>query len=162
MNLGINSGILVAIPIPKEYSALGNLMESAIQKSLKEAHTLVRWQSLDKLTTFLEEKSPCPVTFVVAIAVVSQLLHSSFTPSIQDGSVGKEITAVDGGLGKEITGSRQRQMGAMTATKILRRRHWKAEDGGEGNRRRTSRMEKKKDFGLGGSMGWVTLVYKDR
>ncbi|KAL2473099.1 FRIGIDA-like protein [Forsythia ovata] len=30
MNLGINNGLLVAIPNPKEYSASGNLMESAI------------------------------------------------------------------------------------------------------------------------------------
>lgn len=37
MNLGMNSGILVAVPIPKEYSASGNFIESAIQKALKEA-----------------------------------------------------------------------------------------------------------------------------
>lgn len=37
MNLGINSGILIAVPIPKEYYASGNLIESAMQKALKEA-----------------------------------------------------------------------------------------------------------------------------
>lgn len=36
MNLGINSGILIVVPIPKEYSASGNPNESAIQNALKE------------------------------------------------------------------------------------------------------------------------------
>ncbi|KZV14738.1 hypothetical protein F511_41176, partial [Dorcoceras hygrometricum] len=35
--LELASGILIAVPIPKEYSASGNKIESAIQKALKEA-----------------------------------------------------------------------------------------------------------------------------
>ncbi|XP_068656389.1 pseudouridine-5'-phosphate glycosidase [Aristolochia californica] len=33
----LGSGILIAVPIPKEYSASGNLIEAAIQAALKEA-----------------------------------------------------------------------------------------------------------------------------
>uniref|UniRef100_A0A0E0LWM2 Pseudouridine-5'-phosphate glycosidase n=1 Tax=Oryza punctata TaxID=4537 RepID=A0A0E0LWM2_ORYPU len=36
-NLHLGSGILVAVPIPKEHAASGNAIESAIQKALKEA-----------------------------------------------------------------------------------------------------------------------------
>uniref|UniRef100_A0A0D9X9I6 Pseudouridine-5'-phosphate glycosidase n=1 Tax=Leersia perrieri TaxID=77586 RepID=A0A0D9X9I6_9ORYZ len=36
-NLHLGSGILIAVPIPKEYAASGNAIESAIQKALKEA-----------------------------------------------------------------------------------------------------------------------------
>ncbi|KAG9459458.1 hypothetical protein H6P81_003966 [Aristolochia fimbriata] len=34
---GLGSGILIAVPIPKEYSASGNLIEAAIQTALNEA-----------------------------------------------------------------------------------------------------------------------------
>lgn len=36
-NLHLGSGILIAVPIPKEHAASGNAIESAIQKVLKEA-----------------------------------------------------------------------------------------------------------------------------
>lgn len=36
-NLHLGSGILIAVPIPKEHAASGNAIESAIQKALKEA-----------------------------------------------------------------------------------------------------------------------------
>ncbi|KAF0897977.1 hypothetical protein E2562_001667 [Oryza meyeriana var. granulata] len=36
-NLNLGSGILIAVPIPKEHAASGNAIESAIQKALKEA-----------------------------------------------------------------------------------------------------------------------------
>ncbi|KAL6909605.1 hypothetical protein ACP4OV_001886 [Aristida adscensionis] len=35
--LHLGSGILIAVPIPKQYAASGNIIESAIQKALKEA-----------------------------------------------------------------------------------------------------------------------------
>lgn len=37
LNLKLGSGILIAVPIPKEYSASGNSIESAIQKAVQEA-----------------------------------------------------------------------------------------------------------------------------
>ncbi|KAG0501612.1 hypothetical protein HPP92_001684 [Vanilla planifolia] len=37
LKLGLGSGILIAVPIPKQHSASGNLIESAIQEALKEA-----------------------------------------------------------------------------------------------------------------------------
>ncbi|KAL0419523.1 UNVERIFIED_CONTAM: Pseudouridine-5'-phosphate glycosidase [Sesamum radiatum] len=37
INLGLTTGILIALPIPREHSASGNIIESAIQKALKEA-----------------------------------------------------------------------------------------------------------------------------
>lgn len=37
MKLGLGTGILIAVPIPEEYSASGSLIESAIQRALKEA-----------------------------------------------------------------------------------------------------------------------------
>ncbi|PSR86800.1 Pseudouridine-5'-phosphate glycosidase [Actinidia chinensis var. chinensis] len=37
MKLKLGTGILIAVPIPKEYSASGSLIESAIQRALKEA-----------------------------------------------------------------------------------------------------------------------------
>ncbi|KAL3850160.1 hypothetical protein ACJIZ3_012042 [Penstemon smallii] len=37
MKLDLGAGILIAVPIPSERSATGNLIESAIQKALKEA-----------------------------------------------------------------------------------------------------------------------------
>ncbi|XP_043723053.1 pseudouridine-5'-phosphate glycosidase isoform X2 [Telopea speciosissima] len=37
MKLGLGTGILIAVPIPKEHAASGNLIESAIQRALKEA-----------------------------------------------------------------------------------------------------------------------------
>ncbi|XP_020094182.1 uncharacterized protein LOC109714142 isoform X2 [Ananas comosus] len=37
LNLKLGSGILIAVPIPKEYSASGNIIESAIQKAVQEA-----------------------------------------------------------------------------------------------------------------------------
>lgn len=37
MKLKLGTGILIAVPIPKEHSASGSLIESAIQKALKEA-----------------------------------------------------------------------------------------------------------------------------
>ncbi|XP_062213088.1 pseudouridine-5'-phosphate glycosidase-like isoform X1 [Phragmites australis] len=36
-NLHLGSGILIAVPIPKQHAASGNVIESAIQKALKEA-----------------------------------------------------------------------------------------------------------------------------
>jgi pseudouridine-5'-phosphate glycosidase len=36
-NLHLGSGILIAVPIPKQHAASGNIIESAIQKALKEA-----------------------------------------------------------------------------------------------------------------------------
>lgn len=35
--LKLGSGILIAIPIPKEYAAAGNKIEDAIKQALKEA-----------------------------------------------------------------------------------------------------------------------------
>ncbi|PIA31197.1 hypothetical protein AQUCO_05100002v1 [Aquilegia coerulea] len=35
--LGLGTGILIAVPIPKEHAASGSLIESAIQKALQEA-----------------------------------------------------------------------------------------------------------------------------
>ncbi|KAK4419611.1 Pseudouridine-5'-phosphate glycosidase [Sesamum alatum] len=37
INLGLTTGILIALPIPREHSASGNIIESAIQKALNEA-----------------------------------------------------------------------------------------------------------------------------
>ncbi|KAG8371019.1 hypothetical protein BUALT_Bualt13G0043500 [Buddleja alternifolia] len=37
MNLKLGTGILIAVPIPNEHSASGNIIESAIQKALNEA-----------------------------------------------------------------------------------------------------------------------------
>ncbi|KAL6516322.1 hypothetical protein OROGR_019627 [Orobanche gracilis] len=37
INLNLGSGVLIAAPIPSEYSASGNIIESAIQRALKEA-----------------------------------------------------------------------------------------------------------------------------
>ncbi|XP_010241761.1 PREDICTED: uncharacterized protein LOC104586286 isoform X1 [Nelumbo nucifera] len=37
LKLGLGSGILIAVPIPKEHAASGSLIEIAIQKALKEA-----------------------------------------------------------------------------------------------------------------------------
>ncbi|XP_059625034.1 pseudouridine-5'-phosphate glycosidase isoform X2 [Cornus florida] len=37
MELRLGTGILIAVPIPKEHSASGSLIESAIQRALKEA-----------------------------------------------------------------------------------------------------------------------------
>ncbi|KAK4259320.1 hypothetical protein QN277_005662 [Acacia crassicarpa] len=37
MKLKLRTGILIAVPIPKEHSASGNIIESAIQRALKEA-----------------------------------------------------------------------------------------------------------------------------
>lgn len=37
LNLGLGSGILIAVPIPKDHSASGYTIESAIQKALEEA-----------------------------------------------------------------------------------------------------------------------------
>ncbi|KAL0459145.1 UNVERIFIED_CONTAM: Pseudouridine-5'-phosphate glycosidase [Sesamum latifolium] len=37
INLGLTTGILIALPIPREHSTSGNIIESAIQKALKEA-----------------------------------------------------------------------------------------------------------------------------
>lgn len=37
MNLHLGAGILIAVPIPEKHSASGSLIESAIQRSLKEA-----------------------------------------------------------------------------------------------------------------------------
>ncbi|KAJ4943985.1 hypothetical protein NE237_022060 [Protea cynaroides] len=37
MKLGLGTGILIAVPIPKEHAASGNLIESAIQRALNEA-----------------------------------------------------------------------------------------------------------------------------
>ncbi|KAG7023836.1 psuG [Cucurbita argyrosperma subsp. argyrosperma] len=37
MNLGLGSGILISVPIPKEHSASGSLIENAIQSALQEA-----------------------------------------------------------------------------------------------------------------------------
>ncbi|KAG5517473.1 hypothetical protein RHGRI_038021 [Rhododendron griersonianum] len=37
MKLKLGTGILIAVPIPKEHSASGSLIESAIQKALNEA-----------------------------------------------------------------------------------------------------------------------------
>ncbi|XP_072964670.1 pseudouridine-5'-phosphate glycosidase isoform X1 [Typha angustifolia] len=37
LNLRLENGILIAVPIPKEYAASGNMIESAIQKALQEA-----------------------------------------------------------------------------------------------------------------------------
>ncbi|KAL5707036.1 pseudouridylate synthase [Ranunculus cassubicifolius] len=37
LKLGLGTGILIAVPIPKEFAASGNLIESAIQKALQEA-----------------------------------------------------------------------------------------------------------------------------
>jgi len=37
MKLRLGSGILIAVPIPKEHSASGNFIESAIQRALAEA-----------------------------------------------------------------------------------------------------------------------------
>ncbi|EEF45728.1 conserved hypothetical protein [Ricinus communis] len=37
MKLKLGNGILIAVPIPKEHSASGNLIESAIQSALREA-----------------------------------------------------------------------------------------------------------------------------
>lgn len=42
LKLKLGSGILIAVPIPKEHSASGNLIESAIQTALREA----RWNHL--------------------------------------------------------------------------------------------------------------------
>ncbi|KAK3145417.1 hypothetical protein QOZ80_3BG0252590 [Eleusine coracana subsp. coracana] len=36
-NLHLGSGILIAVPVPKQHAASGNIIESAIQKALKEA-----------------------------------------------------------------------------------------------------------------------------
>ncbi|PIA26481.1 hypothetical protein AQUCO_09300059v1 [Aquilegia coerulea] len=37
LKLGLGTGILIAVPIPKEHAASGSLIESAIQKALQEA-----------------------------------------------------------------------------------------------------------------------------
>ncbi|KAF5184424.1 Pseudouridine-5'-phosphate glycosidase [Thalictrum thalictroides] len=37
LRLGLGTGILIAVPIPKEHAASGSLIESAIQKALQEA-----------------------------------------------------------------------------------------------------------------------------
>ncbi|MQM22449.1 hypothetical protein Taro_055500, partial [Colocasia esculenta] len=37
LSLGLGNGILIAVPIPREHAASGNLIESAIQKALEEA-----------------------------------------------------------------------------------------------------------------------------
>ncbi|CAK9327991.1 unnamed protein product [Citrullus colocynthis] len=37
MNLGLGSGILIAVPIPNEHSASGSLIDKAIQRALQEA-----------------------------------------------------------------------------------------------------------------------------
>ncbi|KAL6563884.1 hypothetical protein OROHE_005124 [Orobanche hederae] len=37
INLNLGSGVLIAVPIPSEYSASGNIIESAIPRALKEA-----------------------------------------------------------------------------------------------------------------------------
>ncbi|KAG1330960.1 pseudouridine-5'-phosphate glycosidase 2 [Cocos nucifera] len=37
LNLKLGSGMLIAVPVPKEYAASGNMIESAIQNALKEA-----------------------------------------------------------------------------------------------------------------------------
>ncbi|XP_028754102.1 uncharacterized protein LOC114713587 isoform X2 [Neltuma alba] len=37
MKLNLGTGILIAVPIPKEHSTSGNIIESAIQRALKEA-----------------------------------------------------------------------------------------------------------------------------
>ncbi|XP_051141773.1 pseudouridine-5'-phosphate glycosidase isoform X2 [Andrographis paniculata] len=37
IGLGLGTGVLIAVPIPKEHSASGNIIESAIQRALKEA-----------------------------------------------------------------------------------------------------------------------------
>lgn len=37
LTLNLGSGMLIAVPIPKEYAASGNLIESAIQRALEEA-----------------------------------------------------------------------------------------------------------------------------
>lgn len=39
LKLELGTGMLIAVPIPKEHSASGNLIESAIQTALREA----RW-----------------------------------------------------------------------------------------------------------------------
>jgi pseudouridine-5'-phosphate glycosidase len=36
-NLSLSTGILIAVPIPKEYAASGSMIERAIQQSLIEA-----------------------------------------------------------------------------------------------------------------------------
>jgi pseudouridine-5'-phosphate glycosidase len=37
MKLNLDTGILIAVPIPKEHSASGSIIECAIQGALKEA-----------------------------------------------------------------------------------------------------------------------------
>ncbi|KAK8918314.1 hypothetical protein KSP39_PZI022137 [Platanthera zijinensis] len=37
LNVGLGSGMLIAVPIPKEHAAYGHIIETAIQKALKEA-----------------------------------------------------------------------------------------------------------------------------
>lgn len=37
LNLQLGAGILIAVPIPEKHSAVGSVIESAIQRSLKEA-----------------------------------------------------------------------------------------------------------------------------
>lgn len=37
LKLGLGSGMLIAVPIPEKHVSAGNVIESAIQKSLEEA-----------------------------------------------------------------------------------------------------------------------------
>lgn len=37
LNIGLGSGMLIAVPIPKEHAAYGHIIETAIQRALKEA-----------------------------------------------------------------------------------------------------------------------------
>lgn len=37
MKLGLGSGMLIAVPVPEEHVAAGNVIESAIKKALEEA-----------------------------------------------------------------------------------------------------------------------------
>ena len=50
MKLGLGSGILIGVPIPAEHAASGALIESAIQRALREAR--FEWFTLYTLFPF--------------------------------------------------------------------------------------------------------------
>ena len=46
MKLKLGTGLLIAVPIPKEHSASGSFVESAIQKALTEARLDINFRHM--------------------------------------------------------------------------------------------------------------------
>ncbi|OAY80025.1 Pseudouridine-5'-phosphate glycosidase [Ananas comosus] len=93
LNLKLGSGILIAVPIPKEYSASGNIIESAIQKAVQEAmennvagnaatpFLLARVNELTGDIALVKNNALVGAKIAVALAHLRQSTNNSFARS---------------------------------------------------------------------------------